>query len=316
MTRTQLARLKQAQKLLALLEFDAKQTNARSGMTLLALGNLTASQSWSDATAPLLGVLAIMDFMRTEYRTDYAPNSRETIRRQTLHQFVDAGLVLRNPDDPARPVNSGQTVYQLAPEALELMRTYGQAGFDERVAAYNRVAPTQRQQYAMARDRALIAVTLADGTKLSLTAGGQNVLIKAMVEEFCATFTPGGRVLYVGDAGRDDPIFDEDAFAELGVRLDKHGKLPDLVVYMADRNWLVLMEAASSHGPVDAKRHGELAKLFGPSTAGLVYVSCFPSREVMRKFLTDISWGTEVWCAEDPTHLVHFNGERFLGPYE
>lgn len=110
-------------------------------------------------------------------------------------------------------------------------------------------------------------------------------------------------------------MFDRQAFEDLGVRLDKHGKLPDLVVYMADRNWLILMEAASSHGPVDGKRHAELAELFADCTAGLVYVSCVPSRAVLRRFLADIAWETEVWCAEDPTHLIHFNGERFLGPH-
>ena len=150
---------------------------------------------------------------------------------------------------------------------------------------------------------------------MTLTAGGQNVLIKAMVEEFCPRWTPGGRILYIGDAGKDDPIFDEDGFAALGVSLNKRGKLPDLVVYLEDRNWLVLMEAASSHGPVDGKRHGELAQLFATSTAGLVYVSCFPSRGEMRKFLVDIAWETDVWCADNADHLIHFNGERFLGPY-
>lgn len=316
MTRKQLARLKQAQRLLGLLEFDAKRSNLRSGLTLLALAGLNPGDDWSEASDPLLGVLAIMAFMREQYRTDYAPNSRETIRRQTLHQFVDAGLLLLNPDEPERAVNSGLNVYQLAPAALELIRTYREPGFDERVSAYNQAAPTLRKQYAMARQRSQVPVTLADGTKITLTPGGQNVLIKAMVEDFCATFTPAGRVLYIGDAGKADPVFDEDAFAELGVTLDKHGKLPDLVVFMPDRNWLVLMEAASSHGPVDAKRHGELAKLFAKCTAGLVYVTCFPSRELMRKYLTEISWGTEVWCADDPTHLIHFNGDQFHGPYE
>src|SRR4051794_15700127 len=162
----------------------------------------------------------------------------------------------------------------------------------------------------------LIPGTFSAGSTVTPTAGGENVLLKSMGGGFCPRWTPGGRILYIGDAGKADPIFDEPGFAELGVYLDKHGKLPDLVVHLEDRNWLVLMEAASSHGPVDGKRHGELARLFAGSTAGLVYVSCFPSREVMRRFLAEISWQTEVWCADDPTHLIHFDGERFLGPYE
>jgi hypothetical protein len=110
-------------------------------------------------------------------------------------------------------------------------------------------------------------------------------------------------------------VFEEHALAQLNVMVDQHGKMPDLVVYMPDKDWLILMEAASSHGPVDATRHGELATLFENCTAGLVYVSCFPSREDMRRFLAQIAWETEVWCADNPTHLIHFNGVRFLGPY-
>lgn len=315
MNKRQLARVAEAREILKLLDFDGARSNDRSALTLLALSDLKPSQPWDQAAAPLLGIWAVMDFMRRHYAKDYAPNSRETIRRQTLHQFVDAGLVVLNPDDASRPVNSDKTAYQLGPDALILIRTHGKRGFANRVAAYNQTVPTLRRQYAMTRQRSQVPVTLGDGTKITLTPGGQNVLIKAMIEDFCPTFTPGGRVLYVGDAGKADPIFDEDAFVELGLTLDKHGKLPDLVVHMPDRNWLVLMEAASTHGPVDGKRHGELAKLFASSTAGLVYVSCFPSRDVMRKFLADVSWQTEVWCADDPTHLIHFDGERFLGPY-
>jgi adenine-specific DNA-methyltransferase len=92
--------------------------------------------------------------------------------------------------------------------------------------------------------------------------------------------------------------------------------MPDLVVYMPDKNWLILMEAAGSHGPVDATRYSELSALFAESTAGLVYVSCFKTREEMRGYLPEIAWETEVWCADNPTHLIHFNGERFLGPYD
>jgi type II restriction enzyme len=104
--------------------------------------------------------------------------------------------------------------------------------------------------------------------------------------------------------------------AHLGVVVDQHGKMPDLVVHLPKKNWLVLIEAASSHGPVDAKRHGELKSLFSDCTTGLVYVSVFPDRKETRKYLTHIAWETDVWCAEDPTHLIHFDGERFLGPYE
>ena len=136
-----------------------------------------------------------------------------------------------------------------------------------------------------------------------------------MSDDFCGYFTPGAQILYIGDADDKWAMFVADKFTSLGVSVDSHGKMPDLVLFIPEKNWLVLIEAASSHGPVDAKRHAELSAFFAKSTAGLVYVSAFPDRKEMRKYLPAIAWETDVWCAEDPTHLIHFNGERFLGPY-
>jgi type II restriction enzyme len=257
-----------------------------------------------------------MAWLRDHYNRDYKPNTRETIRRQTLHQFIEAGLVLSNPDDPKRPVNSPNNCYQITPRALEVLSTYGTSQLDQQLAAYLEDLPGLRAQYERARTHLQIPVTLPNGGAVTLTPGGQNLLIKRAIEEFCPRFTPGAHVLYVGDAGREDPIFEEDALEDLGVSLDKHGKLPDLIVYLPDREWLVLIEAAASHGPVDGKRRDELERLFMRAAAGLVFVSCFPSREAMRKYLNEIAWESEVWCADNPSHLIHFNGERFLGPYE
>lgn len=298
------------------LGFPAQQTNERSALVLLCLLELPADRPWSSASGDTLWrTYVLMQWLRDHYDKDYAANSRETIRRHTLHQFIDAGLVLYNPDDPNRPVNSSANCYQIAPGALQLLRGHDAERFGGRLRSYLASKPGLTTQYAKARGMAQISATLADGSTVTLTAGGQNVLIAAMIEEFCPRWTPGGRILYVGDAGRSDPIFDVQALAALGVSLDKHGKLPDVIVHFGGRNWLVLMEAASSHGPVDAKRHRELAGLFTDCTAGLVYVSCFCSRGEMRKYLADIAWETEVWCADHADHLIHFNGERFLGPY-
>lgn len=306
----------EARAVLATLGFDAERSNERSAMALLALLGLTETDDWADAQSPLLGTRAIMDWIRDEYGVEYAPNTRETIRRFTLHQFADSLLVEQNPDQPDRPVNSPRWCYGVHPLALDVIRTYGTPAWDAEVAEYLRQRPGLVSTYAAAREMDRIPVTLPGGKPLTLSPGGQNVLIKAMIEDFCGYFTPGGTVLYVGDADRKWAHFEEQALADLGVSVDAHGKMPDLVVHLPDRKWLVLMEAASSHGPVDSKRHGELASLFAGSTAGLVYVSAFPTRAVMRSYLTAIAWETDVWCAEDPTHLIHFNGSRFLGPYE
>jgi hypothetical protein len=309
-------RIEKARQVLERLNFDAERTNERSALVLLALLRLAPDMTWAEATNPSLRTIEIMEWVREHYGKAYKPNTRETIRRRTLHQFAEVLLVEHNPDQPDRPVNSPKSCYRLSVGALTLLRSVGEANFEDQLHEYLEKLPGQVERYARARDLQRIPVTLPDGNAVTLSPGGQNVLLKQMIEEFCSLFTPGGHVLYAGDADAKWSVFEKDSLAALGITVDHHGKMPDLVVYMPDRNWLVLLEAVSSHGPVDAKRHHELEELFANSSVGVVYVSCFPSREYMRRHLTEIAWETEVWCADHPTHLIHFNGERFLGPYQ
>ena len=305
----------QARRILRDLGFDNERCNERSAMTLLALLHLKPETPWADATAPMQRTVEIMDWIRNHLGQDYKPNTRETIRRFTLHQFAEALLIEQNPDDPLRPINSPKWCYQVTARSLALIRTWETAEFAAQLPTYLAERPSLVEQYAAARKLNRIPITAADGTAITLSPGGQNVLIKAIIEEFGAAYLGGGRLLYVGDADTKWAIFEDESLAALGVTVNRHGKMPDVVIHLPDHNWLVLIEAASTHGPVDAKRRAELATMFTDSTAGLVYVSCFPSRAKMREYLADIAWETEVWCAEDPTHLIHFNGERFLGPY-
>lgn len=169
----------------------------------------------------------------------------------------------------------------------------------------------------LARKRLLtrIPVTLPDGEAVTLSPGGQNPLIKKVIEEFCPRFIQSGVVLYIGDAEDKFKHLHADYLKDLCVSVPAPAKMPDVIVHDVRRNWLVLIEAVTSAGPVDSKRRSELKKLFTGCKAGLVFVSAFESRDIMRSFLSQISWETEVWVSTDPDHLIHFNGERFLGPY-
>ncbi len=160
-----------------------------------------------------------------------------------------------------------------------------------------------------------IPVTLPDKSLIQLSVGGQNALIKRIVEEFCPRFAKGGEVLYLDDAGKKPSDRQISRFEELGIRLDRHGKSPDVIVYQKSDNWLILIEAVTSHGHIDQKRQNELKQIFANSGAGLIFVTAFESRQAMTKYLADISWESEVWIADAPDHLIHFDGERFLGPY-
>lgn len=301
--------------MLAQFGFGAETSNERAALVLLGLLGLRPGNPWQDVTNNAYGTRALMDHVAQHWGTMWAPNTRETVRRYTLHQFVDAGLIEYNHDDPNRPVNSPKANYRVSSAALAVIRQWGASTLEDALMTYLLDLPGQVAAYAAARNLQRIPLMLPDGSAVTLSPGGQNVLLADMVTQFCPRFTPGGQVLYLGDADSKLATFDESQLAELGVTIDHHGKLPDLVVYLADRDWLVLLEAASSHGPVDAKRHAELRALFAGATPGLVFVSCFPSRVEMRKYLSSIAWETEVWCADAPDHMVHFNGERFLGPY-
>lgn len=170
--------------------------------------------------------------------------------------------------------------------------------------------------YERQREMHRIPVTLANGAEIRLSPGGQNVLVKKVIDDFCPLFTPGAKVIYVGDTQNKWAYFDSSALSVLGIEIEEHGKMPDVVVHYIEKNRLVLIEAVTSHGPVNPKRRRELNDLFAGSNAGLVYVTAFLDRRTMMRYLDGISWETEVWIADSPTHLIHFNGERFLGPYD
>ncbi|NLX98141.1 MAG: N-6 DNA methylase [Rhodopirellula sp.] len=309
-------RISEAQEILSALGLPKAQQNERSALTLLALLDLPPNAAWRKASAPLRGITPIMDWFAEHYGKRYAPNTRETVRRQTVHQFMEAGIIVANPDKPTRPINSGQTVYQVEKGALELLRTYGSKAWDKNLQTWLTSVETLKARYAKERKMARIPLTLTTGEKIDLSPGGQNVLIKEIIEEFCPRFTPSGKPIYVGDTDTKWAYFDEAALARLGVKVDSHGKMPDVVVYHIQKKWLVLIEAVTSHGPVDGKRHDELKRLFDGCKVGLVFVTAFLDRAAMVKYLGDISWETEVWVADAPSHMIHFNGERFLGPYE
>lgn len=309
-------KIKEALKILNDLGFPAQQQNERSALTLLSLLGIKPDTNWADASDPLMGITPMMDFFQEHYGKKYAPNTRETVRRQTVHQFLQAALIVANPDKPSRPTNSPKAVYQIEPSALKLLRNFGKPEWEKYLKKYLRTVQTLKRLYSREREMRRLPVKLANGHEIRLSPGGQNVLVKKIIDDFCPLFTPGGHVIYVGDTQSKWAYFDSDALASLGVKIEEHGKMPDVVVHHVEKNWLVLIEAVTSHGPVNPKRRQELKDLFAGSSAGLVFVTAFLDRRAMLKYLNDISWETEVWLAESSTHLIHFNGERFLGPYD
>lgn len=308
-------RLQEATNIIRALGMPTEQQNDRSALTLLALLDLPLDRPWHEAKQRLIGVTPIMEFCAHEYARNYAPNTRETFRRYTLHQFVQAGLVEINPDNPSRPTNSPKNVYQVSASALALLKQYGTPQWETLLQQFRLASPSLQAMYSHDRAMSRIPLSLPDGGLVRLSPGAHSQLSVQIIEEFCPRFTPGASPIYIGDTSEKWAYFDQPALAQLGVTVNEHGKMPDVVVHFRQKDWLVLVEAVTSHGPISPKRIHELKELFATCSIGLVYVTAFPDAKLFAKYAREIAWETEVWIADAPTHMIHFNGERFLGPY-
>ena len=311
-----MSKIDEATEILTSLGLPRRQQNERSALTLLALAKVGPDDSWRDTNRPLLRIWDIMGFMRARYDKDYAANSRETIRRQTIHQFEQARIVDRKPDDPDRPTNSGKTVYALTQRATEILKAYGTADFDSVVTQFITDFGSLQDVYSRRRKRHTIPLKLPNGSMVHLSPGDHNKLQVAVIEQFGPRFAAGATVLYVGDTAKKHVVFQQDQLAELGIPITKHDKLPDIVLYWEKKHWLFLVEAVTSHGPVSPKRHREIELMLKNCSAERVYVTAFLRIADFRKQAADIAWETEVWLADNPDHMIHFNGPKFLGPYK
>lgn len=255
-----------------------------------------------------------MIFVNDNYNKTYAPNTRETFRRQVLHQFVQARVVDYNPDEPNLPVNSPKAHYALTKEVLEVVKAYGTKNWKKEVDNFIATVGKLSEVYLKERDLIQIPVQLANGDVIKLSAGKHNEVQAAIVEKFAPRFANGGTLLYLGDTAKKDLFVDEKTLKELGIPIDQHSKLPDVVIYDTTRNWLFLIEAVTSHGPVSPKRIVELEEFLKNCKVGKVYVTAFPDMSEFKKHSNNIAWETEVWLMEVPDHMIHFNGDRFMGP--
>lgn len=313
-TRITMGKIEQAQEILESLGLPSAQQNEISALTLLTLAQLSESTPWKNAKSESLRVHDILGEIKRRYGREYAENSRETIRRKVLHQFEQAGIVIRNIDDPERPTNSGLNNYVLSDLVLDVIQSYGTSKWKAKSKSFVDQQGRLIDVYQKAREQTKIPLQIAEGKAYRLSPGRHNKLEVAIVEEFGPRFAPGAKLIYLGDTAKKTLIFDEAAFAKLGIPVSQHDKFPDVILYDPKKKWLFLIEAVTTHGPVSPKRQVELEKLFERCKAGKIYVTAFLDFTTYKKYANDIAWDTEVWIAEMPSHMIHFNGDKFLGP--
>ena len=309
-----MGKLEEAKGILKELGLPPAQQNDIAAYTLIALCSLTEDMQWKQATATSKTITkGLMYFVRDHYDREYKPNTRETFRRQVLHQFLQAHLVLYNPDKPALPTNSPQVYYKLTDEALQVVRKFGSRSFKKAVMDFLGAQGRLVDRYSSIRHLESVPLKLSDGRLFKLSPGIHNQMQVAVINDFAPKFAQDTVLLYLGDTADKNLIVDKERLKKLNVRFD-HDKLPDIVLYNEHKKWLYLIEVVTSHGPISPKRMIELELMFSMKDVAVIYVSVFANMAEFRKHIKNIAWETEVWLAEIPDHLIHFNGDKFLGP--
>ena len=276
---------------------------------MLAMAGIKPNMSWSEATNEWIRIHDIIQFANTYYGATYAENSRETFRKQALHRFRTAALV----EDNGKATNSPNYRYRLTDETLQMLKAVGTKQEQTELNRFLSYHEKLMDIYASKKKMTMKPVKI-NGLNFSFSAGKHNELQKAIIEEFAPRFAPNSECLYVGDTIEKDLVKNVDKLEKLGFEITLHDKMPDVVLYREDKDWIYFVESVTSVGPMDPKRILEIKEMTKDVKAGKVYVTAFLDFKTYKKFSEELAWETEVWIAEMPEHMIHLNGDRFMGP--
>ena len=276
---------------------------------LLAMANVKPETPWSEATNDWIRIHDIIQFSNRFYGTTYAENSRETFRKQALHRFRTAALV----EDNGKATNSPNYRYRLTEETLKMVLVFRSSEWQESLNRFLSYHDRLIDIYASKKKMTMMPVKI-NGADFKFSAGKHNELQKAIIEEFAPRFAPNSECLYVGDTIEKDLVKNVDKLTELGFEITLHDKMPDVVLYREDKDWIYFVESVTSVGPMDPKRIFEITEMTKDVKAGKIFVTAFLDFKTYKKFAEELAWETEVWIAEMPEHMIHLNGDRFMGP--
>lgn len=286
----------------------------------LSLADLRPGMPWrktkDNLDAHQLQSRQIIAHMNAHWGENISPGSYDDIRRKDLVLPVAANIVLNSAKNPNANTNDGTRGFAINPLAAKAIRQFGTPGWTQAVADFLQGRTTLADELSRHRNLARVPVRMRSGLTLTLSAGGHNALQKQIIESFLPIFGHGCDVLYVGDTTQKNLFVDKEALE--GIRFFElaHDKLPDVIAYSAADNWLYLIEAVTTANPITELRRRALLEAAADCTADLIFVTAFPDRDTYRKFAKDIAWETEVWIADSPEHMIHFNGDKFLGPHK
>ena len=306
-----MGKLDDAKEILKDCGMPVQQQNDISAYTLLTLAEVEPDMEWEQATNSWKRIHDVLEFTSEKYEKSYAENTRETIRKNCMHQFREGAIV----EDNGKATNSPNYRYRITCETLELIQSYNSGAYVERLSAYLKEKETLVEKYASKKQMEMMPVKI-NHEELNFSPGKHNELQKAIIEEFAPRFAPNAECLYVGDTIKKDLIKNVKKLSSLGFEITLHDKMPDVVLYCEDKNWIYFIEAVTSVGPMSPQRIIEIEEMTKEVSAGKIYVTAFPDFSAYKKFSEDLAWETEVWLSELPDHMIHLNGDKFMGPRE
>lgn len=290
----------------------------RMAVAFLATGNIKIVRDFKSAkdlnTGYALKTRDIINFVNEHFSENISSGSYDDIRRKDLKLLTVAEVVLQS--SPKAATNDSTRGYSINPTYAALIRKFGTKNWEKLVEDNLKNIETLNDKLKRERQIFQIKVALTSGKTLTFSAGEHNDLLKAIIEDFLPRYGYGAEVLYVGDTSDKYLYLEKEKLLNLHFFDISHEELPDVIAYSKNKNWLYLIEAVYSSGPISEVRLLQLQKLTKNCTADIVYVTAFLNRKKFRNFMTDIAWETEVWIADNPDHLVHFNEDKFLGPYK
>lgn len=304
-----MSKLEEAKEILNSLKVPAKQQNGMCCCVLLAMANLTEKQSWGSATNNWIRIHDVIAFANNNYGTTYAENSRETFRKQAMHHFRNAAFI----EDNGKATNSPNYRYRLTDEMLSLIQSFGTAGWEKNWKQFIENHDSLVDLYTSKRTMRKMPIRI-NGETFTFSPGKHNQLQKVIIEEFASRFAPSTECLYVGDTEKKDLFKNSEKLQRLGFTITLHDKMPDIILYSEEKNWLYFIESVTSVGPMEPKRIKEIEEMTEGVTAGKIYVTAFLDFKTFKRFSETLAWETEVWIADMPDHMIHLNGDKFLGP--
>lgn len=276
---------------------------------ILAMAGVKPEMAWSEATNEWIRIHDIIQFANKYYGTTYAENSRETFRKQALHRFRTAALV----EDNGEVTNSPNYRYRLTDEILQVIRKTTTKEYNSYINRFLSYHERLIDTYSSKKKMTMMPVKI-NGDDFHFSAGKHNELQKAIIEDFAPRFAPNSECLYVGDTIEKDLVKNVNKLSKLGFEITLHDKMPDVVLYREDKDWIYFVESVTSVGPMDPKRILEIDELTQNVSAGKIYVTAFLDFKTYKQFAEQLAWETEVWIAEMPEHMIHLNGDKFMGP--